>query len=238
MSRNESKTENSISKVLNAGSGKIKKKIRDIERLLKKDNLAANVRVDNERSLKALKVQLGNVEQQSKSKQIARKYHMVRFFERKKAVRQLKQARKAYEEAKTTQDRKTTKKARTVLKHKEIDVAYAFMFPKDQKYISLFPNPKNEDDSTLTAKAKRGMHLTEQKRIEFRKYVEGLIKDDKLPFSFEDMLSGKSLQIKDGKRTFDQTNDDNDNEEIDAPTKRLKSEEKDEFFEDEEEKSE
>lgn len=213
-----------VSKALGAGSGKIKKKIRDLERLLRRDNLPANVRVDNERALKALQVQLGNVEQETKTKKVARKYHMVRFFERKKAIRQLKQAKKAYEDAKITNDRKVTKKARTVLKHKEIDVAYTFMYPKEQKYISLFPNPKDEDDKTLTANVKRGMHLTEQKRIEFRKHVEGLMKDGKLPFSIEDILSGKYSQTKQGKSV------DNDEEEIDAPQKK-KSQEEDEFFE-------
>lgn len=211
-----------LSKVLASGSGKIKKKMRDIQRLLTRPTLPADVRVNNERTLKALEVQLNNVVHKSKEKKNAKKYHMVRFFERKKAIRLLKQAKKSLEEAESNEDKKAAKKARILLKHKEIDVAYCILFPKSEKYISLYPNPKDEDQSTLTEKAKQGMKRTEQRKLEFRKHVESLIKDDKLPFSLDEIVNGKSVKV--------ETNlSSKSGEEIDAP--QVKTVEEDDFLE-------
>lgn len=222
---NKKKSNNDVSKVLASGGGKIKKKIRDIQRLLKRTNLPATVRVNNERTLKALEHQLNNVVNKSKEKKVAKKYHMVRFFEKKKATRLLKQAKKAFDEAEATNERKTIKKARTYLKHKQIDLAYTMLFPKDQKYISLYPNPKDEDNSTLTSKAKEGMKRTEQAKLEFRKHVESLIQDNKLPFSLDDIVTGKKVSV-------EKTSSKKDTEEIDAPSKK-KTKETDDFFDDE-----
>lgn len=181
--------EDKLSKIFGSGNGKIKKKIRDIERFLKKDNLPANIRVDNERTLKALKVQLINNDSSLKTKKIAKKYHMVRFFERKKALRLFKKAKKAYEETLASEDRKMIKKARTVLKHKEVELVYTVLYPKDEKYVSLYPNLEAEQE--LSEKAKIGLRATEEKRKQFKQHVETLIKDNKLPFSLNDIIEGK-----------------------------------------------
>lgn len=213
-----------LTKVFESGSGKIKKKIRDTERLLKRDKLPANVRVDNERTLKALKVQLKNIETQQKTKKIAKKYHMVRFFERKKATRQLKQAKKALEEAESSDDKKAIKKARTVYKHKEVELAYTILFPKSSKYVSLYPNSDDKEEE-LNEKAKKGLRATEEARKEFKKQVKTMIDEDKLPFSLEDVLKGKSI-------AYDQKDQNEETEEIDAPVEGDDGAE-DDFFEEE-----
>ncbi|EGV63828.1 18S rRNA maturation protein [Yamadazyma tenuis] len=214
-----------VSKVLASGSGKIKKKIRDIHRLLQRPTLPADVRVNNERTLKALEVQLNNVVQKSNEKKNAKKYHMVRFFERKKATRLVKQARIALSAAEESNDRKAAKKARVFLKHKEIDLVYTVLFPKMEKYISLYPNSKNEDESSLPPKALEGMKRADQRRIEFRKHIEKLMKEEKLPFSLEDVLKGKKFEADQGTAVTDK-------QEIDAPQKKSQGSEVDEFFED------
>ncbi|CAK7900883.1 rRNA-processing protein Efg1p [[Candida] anglica] len=216
-----------VAGVLGGGAAKLKKKIRDIGRLLKKDTLPAHVRVDNERALKALQVELQNTERDLKAKNTAKKYHMVRFFERKKAIRKLKQAMKAYDEVAKTEVRKDIKKARKVVRHSEVDVAYVVLFPKEEKYISLYPNAKeNEDKSTLNnAKAKRGTQLTEQRRREFRKEVETLIDEDKLPFTFADVLSGKAIRVEQTRHRS------NGGGEIDAPEQEDADNGEDDFFE-------
>ena len=55
----------------------------------KNPNLPADKKIEYDRALKGLKVELQNSQVQNKAKVLAKKYHMVRFFERK-AVRKLK----------------------------------------------------------------------------------------------------------------------------------------------------
>ena len=210
-----------LADIYNSGSAKIKKKIRDIERLLKKDNVPANIRIDNERALKALKVELANKQQDHKTQKIAKKYHMVRFFERKKALRKLKQARKELQNVLETGERKDIKKARKVVRHCEIDVAYVVLFPKAEKYISLYPNHQPEKNPD-TENAKKGLEKTESRRRELKKKVEKLVDDKALPFSIDDLLEGKSVDVK---HDFESGH----NQEIDAPETKIQEE--DDFFE-------
>lgn len=222
-----------IGKVLSSGSGQIRKKIRDVERSLKRGNLKADMKTDHERTLLALKAQLNMNQGTTKVKKNAKKYHMVRFFERKKAIRRLKQARKHLEEVQATDIRKDIKKAKIVVKHKEIDVAYTILFPKAEKYISLYPNTKPEDVNKMSASAKKGIQQTEQRRIEFRKEMESLILQQKLPFDLEVAVAGKAITINEGIYRGNQ-----ELEEIDAPRGKGKEKEnekenenEDEFFE-------
>ena len=216
-----------VAESMGSGSAKIKKKIRDIERLIKNNpNLPADKKIEYDRGLKALQVELKNSQVQNKAKIISKKYHMVRFFEKKKAIRKLKNLRKEFEEISKTEVRKDIKKARKQLKHGEIDLAYVILFPKTEKYISLYPSPNNEDQTDPNVI--KGLKKTEERRREFRKSVEKLIDEDKLPFSIDDILQGKSVRL-------DSTKKQNAviTEEIDAPEARQndQEEEQDDFFE-------
>ncbi|KAI3404129.1 EFG1 [Candida oxycetoniae] len=184
-----------VSKALSTGSSaKLKKKIRDIERALRKhDKLPADKKIEYERALKALNVELQNAQLHQKEKANASKYHMVRFFEKKKAIRKLKQLRKTYEEVEKTQVRKDIKKARKQLKHGEVDLMYVVLFPKSEKYISLYPS-SNEEDMT-DPKVKAGVRKTEAQRIEFRKEIENLMALGKIPFTVDDIIQGKHVKF-------------------------------------------
>ncbi|KAK6199285.1 rRNA-processing protein EFG1 [Scheffersomyces amazonensis] len=212
-----------VAHVLGGGSAKIKKKIRDIERLLKKDNLPATVRVENERSLKALKVELGNAQVNLRAKEISKKYHMVRFFEKKKAIRKLKQAKKEFEDVSKGGVRKDIKKARKKLRHCEVDLVYTVLFPKSEKYISLYPNPKENDQVDMSnPRAKKGAQLTETRKRQLISEAEQLLEQNKLPFSLDDVIQGKSVKL-------DDTHKEVATEEIDAAEEKVTEE--DDFFE-------
>ena len=60
----------------------LKKLIRDIERLLSRENsnLTADGRLDKERALAAYNLELKNATRNKKEQEMAKKYHMVRFF--------------------------------------------------------------------------------------------------------------------------------------------------------------
>lgn len=202
---------------------RVKKQIKSIQNLLQKEDLPADVRVEKERALKALKVDLRNRQFDLRTKKRAQKYHMVRFFERKKAVRKLKQATKAHKEAVDNESKKEIKKARKVLKHAQIDVAYVYMFPKSEKYVSLYP-PELSEEAKKDENVRKGAQLTDEKRNAYRKKMEELIDKDKLPFTFEDVLAGKTIHVEN--ITLPEPD-----EEIDAPQEPQREEEEDDFFE-------
>ncbi|CCH41660.1 rRNA-processing protein [Wickerhamomyces ciferrii] len=180
-----------VASVLGSGTSKINKKIRDIERLLNKrrDKLPSNVIIENERALQALKTEKLNVERSQKVKKISKKYHMVRFFERKKALRKYKQAKKQYDSLVEDEksDKKEIKKAKKVLGHCEIDLLYTVNFPKDIKYISLYPSETSED---LDESTKKGLIKTEEDRNSYKKQFEKMLKEGTIPVSIDDILKG------------------------------------------------
>ena len=62
-----------VAESIGSGSAKIKKKIRDIERLIKKNpNLPADKKIEYDRALKGLKVELQNSQVQNKAKVLAK----------------------------------------------------------------------------------------------------------------------------------------------------------------------
>jgi hypothetical protein len=62
------------------GVQKIKSSLRQTRRLLAKESLAADVRVETERRLKALETDLARAETARKERTYAMKYHKVKFF--------------------------------------------------------------------------------------------------------------------------------------------------------------
>ena len=171
-----------MAQFLDAGVNKLKKRIRDIERLLrkKKDVLPDTVLVEKERTLDALRMELETAELRTKAKKNASKYHMIRFFERKKALRKYNKAAKQLE-----QDPKN-KALKKQIKEYKTDLCYVVNFPKTEKYISLYPNelsePTEEKDKTAI------------RRETFRKLIVKQSKEGTLPISFDDILKGKKLE--------------------------------------------
>ncbi|KAH7586689.1 rRNA-processing protein Efg1 [Nakaseomyces glabratus] len=166
-----------MAQFLDSGSNKIKRRIRDLERLLKKkkDILPSNIIVEKERTLEALRLELHNHEVKENIRKNAKKYHMVRFFERKKALRRYKKALKTYK----ADENEANKEA---LENAEVDLCYVVNFPKSEKYISIF----TEDDTEASAE-------TNLRRKAFRQLVRGKIADKSLPVSLSNILAGKKL---------------------------------------------
>ncbi|SCW02101.1 LAFE_0E14202g1_1 [Lachancea fermentati] len=177
-----------LANVLGSGANKIKKKIRDIERLLqrKRDTLPDTVLIEKERALEALQFELKNAETRQKIKKNAKKYHMVRFFERKKAIRRYTQALK---QAQAHPDEASYKDA---LQERAIDVCYVVNFPKTEKYIALYPS--ENDVESRDENVKRGIIKTSERRKAFRIAVTKQLQDGTLPVSLEEILGGKKLR--------------------------------------------
>jgi hypothetical protein len=107
-----------------SASGSIKKMIRDTNRLLNRPNLPADLRREQERKLSALQVTLSDRQKAEIEREMAVKYRMVKFFERKKALRRLAAA-----QAKTDS---------SAVSEAQLDLAYILHFPKGRKYIALY----------------------------------------------------------------------------------------------------
>ncbi|OTA91595.1 hypothetical protein M434DRAFT_397112 [Hypoxylon sp. CO27-5] len=134
----------------------IKKRARTIERRFKTgQNMPANVQNDLERELAHHLQKIEEAADEKKRKTMIKKYHMVRFFERKKADRLAKQIKS---QLKTATDKKEIEKLNADLHKAEIDSIYTRYFPYRERYISLYPvaslglsvqgGEKKEDAST------------------------------------------------------------------------------------------
>lgn len=170
-----------MAQFLDAGVNKLKRRIRDIERLLrkKKDVLPDTVLIEKERTLDALRMELESAELRTKAKKNASKYHMIRFFERKKALRRYNKTSKELEE-----DPKN-KSLKKQLKECKYDLCYVVNFPKTEKYISLYPNSSEDNQEN---------DQTSIRRETFKKLIKKQSKEGTLPVPFEDILKGKKLE--------------------------------------------
>ncbi|KAL0931812.1 rRNA-processing protein efg1 [Colletotrichum truncatum] len=131
-----------------------KTRARTIRRLLQSGKeLPATVRNDLEQELEALQERVGEHDFKKKRSHMIQKYHMVRFFERKKAERLLKQLRKKIAQSTDEEEKKRLEAEAHVA---EVDVAYARFFPLMERYESLYPNKDkdgNADDTKTDEKS-------------------------------------------------------------------------------------
>ncbi|KAI5988052.1 hypothetical protein EDD15DRAFT_2172883 [Pisolithus albus] len=124
------------------GVQKIKSSLRQAKRLLRKDNLAANVRVETERRIRALEADLVNAQNARKLRTMASKYHKVKFFERRKVCRKIKQVKRTLLTAVGEEKARlelTLYNLRVDLNYILVLVIWPSHYPPAKKYISLFP---------------------------------------------------------------------------------------------------
>lgn len=128
----------------------LKSRLRSLTRSLasaRSEKLPANVRVTQERELAALRSEIQRLEGQKLRKKMIEKYHMVRFFERRKAERALKKAeRKLRELRKNDAPVAETKAVEDEIWQREVDVNYTIYSPLAWKYCSLYPPKSGSDD--------------------------------------------------------------------------------------------
>ncbi|XXG96588.1 hypothetical protein Hte_002876 [Hypoxylon texense] len=115
----------------------VKKRARTIERRFKTGhNIPANVQNELERELAHHQQKITELADEKKRKTMIKKYHMVRFFERKKADRLAKQIQSQLNKA---TDEKEIEKLKADLHKAEVDSLYTRYFPFRERYVSLYP---------------------------------------------------------------------------------------------------
>ena len=102
--------------------------------------MPADVRLNHERELASCRWELEEAEGNKRKKDLIGKYHMVRFFDKQKATRKLKQAKRALKLVEEGGAEKDARKAAQVEVHKcEVDINYAQFYPLDTAYSALYP---------------------------------------------------------------------------------------------------
>eukprot|EP00039_Didymoeca_costata_P002746 m.62257 g.62257 ORF g.62257 m.62257 type:complete len:202 (+) comp11499_c0_seq2:312-917(+) len=124
----------------------VKSQIRDIERLLRLDKLPDTVRNEKQRILESLKVIQGQKSNGELEKKMSIRYKKVKFTERVKLERKLKQKNTLLAKETKKKSRKAIEKE---IKELQIDLRYCREFPRDKKYISILKLPAEMDATTL-----------------------------------------------------------------------------------------
>ncbi|PPQ93819.1 hypothetical protein CVT25_013528 [Psilocybe cyanescens] len=159
------------------GVQKVKAALRQARRLLAKDKLAADVRVETERRVKALEAELNQAEAAKKERVFAVRYHKIKFFERQKVSRKLKQTKKGIEAA---DDEAEKAKLSSELQDLRVDLNYILHYPKSKKYISLFP-PEVRKGESVSAASPAETKKTDEDRAEVRRWIEEQMEQGDLP---------------------------------------------------------
>ncbi|KAI8866799.1 hypothetical protein GQ42DRAFT_107528, partial [Ramicandelaber brevisporus] len=121
----------------------IKKRIRDTDRVLRREGLTATAKVDAERKRKALEVQLAQLQTQKVAGKVDDKYKMVKFFEKQKLLRKLKQVEKQLSKLEMRSSDMDSDKEHMLY----TDVFYISHYPSGEKYISLMQSPNNDESA-------------------------------------------------------------------------------------------
>lgn len=147
-------------------------RIHSLKKLLARDTLPSNIRQEKERELAALEYDQAKHKSKKQDKKVLEKYHYVRFVERQKAEKRLKQLRKLL------QDEEEEKKVELEkdIHEMEVNRNYAIYAPLHRKYVSVFVKSKgrNEEDvANITGKPSM-WHEVEEAMHEGQSALEAL----------------------------------------------------------------
>ncbi|XP_063900261.1 uncharacterized protein LOC135119804 [Zophobas morio] len=122
------------------------KRIRDLQRLLKKNSLPDEVRVASKSTLESLLEKKEITSAKVSQKDLSKKYKMVKFFEKRKASRAVAQAEKKVKGGDISGG--TLNKLREAQEF----LNYIEYFPRTQAYISIYKQPASEEALKLRNK--------------------------------------------------------------------------------------
>ncbi|KAI5117981.1 hypothetical protein M0805_009198 [Coniferiporia weirii] len=156
------------------GVQKLKSALRQTRRLLAKDNLDADVRVETERRLRSLEADLQTAERKRKERAIATRYHKIKFFERKKVLRKINQVKRELEacpEDGSASSKKASTQLENALFELRVDLNYITHYPKLEKYISLFPSSDGGEEAVDPDSTEPVTSSTNTRRAELRELI-------------------------------------------------------------------
>ena len=113
-------------------------RIHSIRKLLARDTLPSTIRQERERELSALLLEQEQGKAKKQSKKTLEKYHYVRFVERMKAEKKLKQLKKKQSHSPDDSSLKSK------IHNMEVNHNYAIYAPLSEKYVSVFASASNQ----------------------------------------------------------------------------------------------
>ncbi|KAH8692889.1 hypothetical protein BGW36DRAFT_385418 [Talaromyces proteolyticus] len=133
----------------------LKRRIRDIKRLLNHAELLPEARIVQERALAGYEKDLADETARRGRSEMIKKYHFVRFLDRKAATKELRRVTQLHADMQHKSKSNGADAAGITRKMHEaqINLNYTIYYPLDEKYISLYPQDKKkrknpaEDDS-------------------------------------------------------------------------------------------
>ncbi|KAK9374288.1 uncharacterized protein V1513DRAFT_446604 [Lipomyces chichibuensis] len=208
---------------------RLRKKVRDLERLLKRTSSSTNrsknstalARREQERALRALKDELRTVERNMKEKKLDKRYHKVRFFERRKAARRVIKARKAVAVLGDEYDEVKRKMLEEERWSAETELAYVALFPREWKYVSLYV-----EGGVEKARKGYGESETEKKRLDWWTEVERMVKSGEVDVESL-MFSQGDKRTPSARKIVKQAEEDEEEAELSEQQQR---DDEDEFF--------
>lgn len=109
--------------------------------------MSADIRLGHERELQSLEWELREAEKGERKRKVVARWHMVRFFDRRKAERRLRRAEKAVRDSGDL-GKDERKKAVRRAHEAKVDLNYALYFPLELPYSSLWPRNSKPGDNT------------------------------------------------------------------------------------------
>ncbi|CAD8109725.1 unnamed protein product [Paramecium sonneborni] len=181
---------------------KIKKQIRDLQRLIEKGHINEEVKLIKQQDLENKQKQLNQKQNEYKQQQkkidyFARKYRKIKQVDLKKLKRQLEKIQKELE---ITDNRESLLQVESEIQEK---INYVKYYPKDQKYISLFGKNLNEhakeQQEQLIDKSKKNFKQKELKKYRMIEETHKEVNDDFLMDEENVQIVTKQLVDKQGK---------------------------------------
>jgi len=142
-----------------------KAQIRGIERLLKRE-MPPDVRKQHEERLQALREGIEDRKHSELERKMSKKYHMVKFFERKKITKNVRRVEKSIQEASSAKEKAALQREHA--KWLE-DLEYVENFPRDQPYMSVLKTPDRERVDKMRLVIKKLMQTSATQKAEQRR---------------------------------------------------------------------
>lgn len=145
-----------------------------------------NVRVERERELRGLEERLEEAERKRKRGEMVGRWHMVRFFERRRGERRLRGRRRELRELEVegggeggVEGREKRKREAGKRVHDaEVDLNYALYWPLERAYVSLWPRKgKGQEEGKGEEDAEEAKGDREMWKLVERCMAEGTLED-------------------------------------------------------------
>ncbi|KAJ6171904.1 hypothetical protein N7470_000971 [Penicillium chermesinum] len=171
----------------------LKKRIRDVKRLLAKGTLPADARVLQERALAGYEQDLAEETARRQRSHMIKKYHFVRFLDRKTATKQLN--RLLRREKNLDLDSKEKDRLQRKIHEARVNLNYTIYCPLPEKYISLYPKRDAKTDTKTDGDASDPKPESEGPKPPLWSVVEKCMEEGTL----DDLREGRMNISADGK---------------------------------------